>query len=65
MLNMNIKDWDSNRKWIHRNKNQSINNPPYRQIYINYVLIAEYLIGSKFEEATTFDAGKEQICLGS
>jgi transposase len=54
MLNKNIKDRDPNRKWVHEigTRIKVINGPPYRQIYIDYVLIAEYLIGSKFEEAT-------------
>lgn len=54
MLYKSIKDRDPNRKWVHEigTKVKVINNPPYRQMFIEYVLIAEYLIGSKFEEAT-------------
>jgi transposase len=54
MLYNTIKDRDSNRRWIHEigTKIRVINGPPYRRIYIDNVLIAEYLVGSKFEEAT-------------
>lgn len=54
MLYNTIKDRDSNRRWVHEigTKIRVINDPPYRRIYIDNVLIAEYLIGRKFEEAT-------------
>jgi transposase len=50
--NKSIKDRDSNRKWVHEigTRIKVINEPPYRKIYIDYILIAEYLIGSKYEE---------------
>ena len=50
MLYKSIKDRDPNRKWVHEigTKVKVINDPPYRQMFIEYVLIAEYLIGSKF-----------------
>ena len=50
--NKSIKDRDSNRNWFHEicTRIKVINEPPYRKIYIDYILIAEYLTGSKYEE---------------
>ena len=50
--NKSIKDRDSKIKWVHEigTRIKVINEPPYRKIYIDYILIAEYLIGSKYEE---------------
>lgn len=48
-----IKERNPNEKWTHAIEGniQIINEPPYRKIFIGSVMLAEYLIGSKFEEA--------------
>ena len=47
-----IKDQDPNRRWTYdvNTRIRVVNDPPYRQIYIDYIMIAEYMTGSKFEE---------------
>ncbi len=52
MLYKSIKDRDPNRNWLHEIgiRIKVINDPPYRRIYIDNVLIGDYLIGNKFEE---------------
>jgi transposase len=54
MIYTSINERDSNKRWTHSidGKILVVNDPPYRQIFIGSVLIADYLIGSKFEEAT-------------
>ena len=54
MVYKSINERDINKKWTHtiEGKILVINDPPYRQVFIDSILIADYLIGSKFEEAT-------------
>src|SRR5665647_2088183 len=54
MIYKSINERDPNKRWNHHieGKVLVVNDPPYRQIFIDSVLIADYLIGSKFEEAT-------------
>ena len=53
-MHRSIKKRDPNRRWIHEigSKIRVTNDPPFRRIHIDSVLIADYLIGSRFEEAT-------------
>ena len=50
---ISVRERDCNRNWIVdlNTKVRVINEAPYRKIYINYVLIAEYIIGDLFNEA--------------
>ena len=50
---ISVRERDCNRNWIVdlNTKVKVINEAPYRKIYINYVLIAEYIIGDLFNEA--------------
>jgi len=52
MEKYSIKDLNPNEKWeIIRSRLKVVNNPPFRQILIDYVLVAEYIAGDRFHEA--------------
>lgn len=53
-MHRSIKERDPNRRRIHEigSKNRVTNDPLFRWVHIDSVLIADYLIGSRFEEAT-------------
>ena len=62
--NKSIKDQDSNRKWVHEigTRIKVINEPPTEKIYIDYILISEYLIGSKYRrDKRSCYAGKTSL----
>ena len=53
MQGKNIKERDPNEQWVQYigTKIQVYNDPPYRQVFIDAIKVADYIIGSKFEEA--------------